>query len=123
MPAGGTLESLSENLSDSLVSPLTFYAVLGPLGAFGFRVANTLDSRVGYRGGKYEYVGKPSARFDDLLNLLPARLTAVLLALASWCVYICDGCTLREESTLPGKTPKCAIRPMLAGLWRQWLAP
>ena len=84
--AGGTLESLSENLSDSLVSPLTYYVLFGPLGAFGFRVINTLDSRVGYRGGRYEFVGKPSARIDDLLNLFSARLTALLLALAAWCL-------------------------------------
>ncbi|KAL3910036.1 MAG: hypothetical protein SGILL_007848 [Bacillariaceae sp.] len=96
--AGGTLESLSENLSDSLVSPLTFYVLLGPLGAFGFRVANTLDSRVGYRGGRYEFVGKPSARFDDILNLFPARLTAVLLALASWCLCICRNYKMKNIS-------------------------
>jgi cobalamin biosynthesis protein CobD len=84
--AGGTLESLAENLSDSLVAPLIWYVLLGPLGAFGFRVINTLDSRVGYRGGRFEYVGKPSARCDDMLCLLPARLTALLLALAGGCV-------------------------------------
>lgn len=82
--AGGTLESLAENLSDSLVTPLTWYMLLGPLGAFGFRVINTLDSRVGIRGGRYEYVGKLSARTDDVLNLFSARLTALLLALAAW---------------------------------------
>jgi adenosylcobinamide-phosphate synthase len=103
--AAGTLESLSENLSDSLVSPLTYYVLLGPLGAFGFRVANTLDSRVGYRGGRYEYVGKPSARLDDLLNLFPARLTAVLLALAAWCLRNCIECkTSRVTSASRGLT-------------------
>ena len=76
--AGGTLESLSENLSDSVVAPLFFYALFGPLGAFGFRSANTLDSRVGFRG-RFEWVGKFSARIDDILCVIPARLGAVLL--------------------------------------------
>ena len=80
--AGATLESLSENLSDSVVSPLFFYVLFGPLGSFAFRVINTLDSRVGYRG-PCEWVGKPSARCDDLLNLIPARLTSLLLVLAA----------------------------------------
>jgi len=83
--AAGTLESLSENLSDGFVAPLFWYVVLGPLGALGYRIANTLDSRVGYRG-KFEWFGKPSARFDDVINLIPARVTALLLVLAAYCV-------------------------------------
>jgi len=80
--AGATLESLSENLSDGFVAPLFWYVVLGPVGALGYRIANTLDSRVGYRG-RYEWFGKPSARFDDLINIAPARITALLLAAAA----------------------------------------
>jgi len=81
--AGGTLESLSENLSDGTVAPWFWYIVLGPVGALGYRVANTLDSRIGYRGGRYEWFGKASARFDDLINLVPARLTALALVAAA----------------------------------------
>lgn len=80
--AGGTLESLSENLSDGFVAPLFWYVMFGPIGALGYRVINTLDSRVGYRG-KYEWFGKPSARLDDLINYVPARITTVLLALSA----------------------------------------
>lgn len=83
--AGATLESLSENLSDSVVSPLFYYVLFGPLGALAFRVMNTLDSRVGYRG-RCEWVGKFSARVDDLLNLIPARLTSLLLVLSAACL-------------------------------------
>ena len=82
--AGATLESLAENLSDSVTSPLFYYVMFGPLGAFGFRVMNTLDSRLGFRDERREYVGKLSARWDDMLNLIPARLTAVVLAASSW---------------------------------------
>lgn len=77
-----TVESLAENTSDSVIAPLFYYALLGVPGAIGYRVVNTLDAMVGYRG-RYEYLGKASARLDDLLNLVPARLTVVLLLLAS----------------------------------------
>eukprot|EP00985_Skeletonema_marinoi_P007337 scaffold3221_cov126-Skeletonema_marinoi.AAC.4 len=80
--AGATLESLSENLSDGFVAPLFWYVLFGPIGALGYRVINTLDSRVGYRG-KYEWFGKPSARLDDVINYIPARITTVLLALSA----------------------------------------
>jgi adenosylcobinamide-phosphate synthase len=87
--AAGTLESLAENLSDSFVAPLFWYIWLGPLGCLGYRVMNTLDSRVGYHG-KFEWVGKPSARLDDLVNLVPARLTAIFLVVAATVVQGCD---------------------------------
>jgi adenosylcobinamide-phosphate synthase len=87
--AAGTLESLAENLSDGFVAPFCFYIAFGPLGAWGYRVVNTLDSRIGYHG-KYEWFGKPSARLDDLLNLAPARITALLLCLATVNVIGCS---------------------------------
>jgi adenosylcobinamide-phosphate synthase len=79
--AGATIESLSENASDSVVAPLFYYALFGVPGALFYRAANTLDAMVGYHG-RYEYLGKVAARLDDVLNLIPARLTALLLWLA-----------------------------------------
>lgn len=73
-----TIESVAENLSDSFVAPLFYYILFGLLGAVFYRAVNTLDSMIGYHG-KYEYLGKASARFDDVLNFIPARLTAALL--------------------------------------------
>jgi adenosylcobinamide-phosphate synthase len=81
--AGATIESLSENASDSVVAPLLYFALLGVPGALFYRVANTLDAMVGYRG-RFEYLGKFAARLDDLLNLVPARLTALLLYVVGW---------------------------------------
>ncbi|MFL5279522.1 MAG: adenosylcobinamide-phosphate synthase CbiB [Rhodopila sp.] len=72
------LESLSENLSDSLVAPLFWYALFGLPGAALYRFANTADAMWGYRG-RWEWVGKWAARADDSLNLIPARLTALAL--------------------------------------------
>jgi adenosylcobinamide-phosphate synthase len=78
---GAAVESLAENTSDSVVAPLFYYALFGLPGAIIYRAVNTLDSMVGYHG-HYEYLGKASARLDDLLNFIPARLTAVLMLIA-----------------------------------------
>jgi len=72
------LESLSENLSDSVIAPLFWWALLGLPGALLYRFANTADASWGYRGA-WEWKGKWAARADDALNWIPARLTALLL--------------------------------------------
>ena len=76
-----TLQSMAENLSDSFVAPLFYYALAGVPGAIAYRAVNTLDAMIGYRG-KYEALGKFAARLDDVVNWLPARLTAGLLLVA-----------------------------------------
>jgi adenosylcobinamide-phosphate synthase len=73
-----TIESLAENVSDSVVAPLFYYALFGLPGAALYRLYNTFDAMIGYHG-RYEYVGKAAARLDDVLNLLPSRLTALLI--------------------------------------------
>lgn len=78
-----TVESVAENASDSFVAPLFYFALFGLPGAVAYRAVNTLDAMVGYRG-RYERLGKIPARTDDLLNLVPARLTAALLWCAGW---------------------------------------
>ena len=74
------LESLAENLSDSVVAPLFWFALFGLPGAALYRFANTADAMWGYRG-RWEWAGKFAARADDLLNLIPARLTALALSM------------------------------------------
>jgi adenosylcobinamide-phosphate synthase len=76
-----TIESVAENASDSFVAPLVYYALFGVPAAVAYRAVNTLDAMIGYHG-RYEYLGKASARLDDVLNWIPARLTAGLLLLA-----------------------------------------
>jgi len=78
-----TVESVAENTSDSFIAPLFYFLLLGVPGAIAYRVVNTLDSMVGYHG-KYEYLGKFASRLDDMLNFVPARLTALLLVLATF---------------------------------------
>lgn len=80
--AAAAIESVAENASDSFVAPLLAFAAFGPAGALAYRAANTLDAMIGYHG-RYEYLGKAAARLDDLANVVPSRLTAALIALAS----------------------------------------
>ncbi len=80
--AAGAIESVAENITDSIVGPLLAFALFGLPGAVAYRAINTLDSMVGYHG-RYEYLGKASARLDDLVNVIPARLAAALLWLST----------------------------------------
>lgn len=71
-------ESMTENLTDSILSPLLFFSVFGLAGAAVYRAANTMDAMLGYRDER-ERIGWCAARMDDLFNFIPARITAVLL--------------------------------------------
>jgi adenosylcobinamide-phosphate synthase len=73
---------VAENTTDSFIAPWLAFALFGLPGAVAYRAINTLDSMIGYHG-KYEYLGKASARLDDLVNLIPARLSALLLVVGS----------------------------------------
>lgn len=77
--AAATIESVSENASDAFIAPLLCYVLAGLPGAFVYRFINTCDAMLGYRDKEREWLGKAAARLDDLVNLLPARLTAGLI--------------------------------------------
>jgi adenosylcobinamide-phosphate synthase len=79
MARAGT-ESMAENTSDAVVAPLLWGAVAGLPGLLGYRAVNTLDAMVGYRSPRYLRFGWAAARLDDLVNLLPARMAALLFA-------------------------------------------
>lgn len=75
------METMSENLSDGVVAPMAFYAIGGLPAMMAYKMANTLDSMIGYKSMRYNEFGKFAARFDDLLNYIPARVTALIMSL------------------------------------------
>ena len=77
------LETLAENLSDGVVAPLFWFALLGAPGMLTYKMINTLDSMIGYRTGRYRDFGCWAARIDDIANYVPARLTALLMIIAA----------------------------------------
>ena len=77
------LETLAENLSDGVIAPLFWLAVLGTPGMLAYKMVNTLDSMIGYRTERYRDFGCWAARIDDVANYIPARLTALLMVLSS----------------------------------------
>lgn len=81
--AAAAIESLAENLSDSVVAPLCWYAAGGLPALAAYRFSNTADAMWGYRDERHERLGKVAARIDDALNWIPARLTAMLISVAA----------------------------------------
>ena len=78
-----TVETVAENTTDGVISPILYALIGGPVLMWGYKAVNTLDSMVGYMDEKYRDIGWSSAKLDDVLNYLPARLTALLMALAA----------------------------------------
>lgn len=78
------LETMAENLSDGVVAPLFYYAIGGFPAMMAYKMVNTLDSMIGYKDERYRLFGCCSARLDDILNFIPARLTALFMALISY---------------------------------------
>lgn len=93
--ARAAAESLAENTSDAQVAPLVWVALLGVPGALVYRGANTLDAMIGNRSPRYARFGWAAARFDDLLNLVPARVTGLLTAACAPAVGGSPGRSLR----------------------------
>jgi adenosylcobinamide-phosphate synthase len=79
--ARAAIESAAENLSDGVVAPIFWYLVAGLPGIVAYKLINTADSMIGHMTPRYREFGWAAARLDDLLNLIPARLTALLIAL------------------------------------------
>lgn len=77
------IESLAENFSDGVVAPVFWYVLFGMPGLLVYKAVNTLDSMIGYRDDQYRAFGFTAARLDDVLNLIPARLSGLIIALAA----------------------------------------
>ena len=92
------IESLAENFSDAVVAPAFWYVIGGLPGLLLYKTVNTLDSMVGYRNDKYRAFGWASARLDDVLNLIPARLAGLIIALAA--LFAARGNPIRAVGTM-----------------------
>ena len=104
------VETVAENTTDGVISPLFYAAIGGPVLLWGFKAANTLDSMVGYLDARYRDIGWSSAKLDDVLNYIPARLTALLMCISAWVCGL-DGknalrIVLRDHRN--HKSPNCA---------------
>ncbi len=77
------LETLAENLSDGVIAPLFWYAILGVPGMLAYKMVNTLDSMIGYKADRYRDFGCWAAHIDDIANYIPARLTALLMVVVA----------------------------------------
>ncbi len=103
----GVIETVAENLADGVVAPMFFTLLLGLPGLFLYKAANTMDSMVGYKNYRYGRFGKVAARADDVLNFLPARLTALLMVLAARVV----GLDPRGAWRILRRDARCASSP------------
>ena len=77
------VETVAENTSDGVVAPLFYLFLAGPLGGFFYKAVNTMDSMVGYQNERYQYFGTAAARLDDVMNWIPARLSAFFMVLSA----------------------------------------
>ena len=108
------LETLAENLSDGVIAPLFWFAMLGTPGMMAYKMVNTLDSMIGYRTDRYRDFGCWAAHIDDVANYIPARLTALLMIIGSWVMGV--GCWVLGVGcwVLGGKSSL---------IWRGWGRP
>jgi adenosylcobinamide-phosphate synthase len=98
--ARAVVESLAENTVDAVVAPVVWGTLLGAPGALGYRAVNTMDATVGYRNDRYERYGWASARLDDVANFVPARVTALLVAMVRPRAAAAIWRTVRQDAPL-----------------------
>lgn len=82
--ARAAVETVAENTSDGVIAPMLFLALGGPVLGFFYKAVNTMDSMVGYKNEDYLYFGKAAAKLDDMVNFIPARISAVLMIAAAF---------------------------------------
>ncbi len=122
------IESLSENLTDGFISPIFWYAVGGIPGLLLFKVVSTMDSMVGYKTPRYLQFGWCGARTDDLMNLLPARLTYLLIAGLAACVPGCSAWGAlqvgwRQHDIVPGPNSGWSEAATAGAIGRRLIGP
>lgn len=106
-----TVETVAENTSDGVVAPLFYLLIGGPALAMAYKAVNTLDSMVGYQNDKYRSIGYFSAKIDDIVNYIPARLTWLFLVVASFFLRLDwrDAFRIGWRDRKQHKSPNCAF--------------
>jgi adenosylcobinamide-phosphate synthase len=122
------IESLSENLVDGFVSPIFWYVLLGLPGIILFKVVSTMDSMVGYKTPRYFHFGWCGARLDDAMNLIPARLTWLLIGVAAGFVPGCSGLKAwrigwQQHHVVPGPNAGWSEAATAGALQRRLIGP
>lgn len=82
--AKAAIETVAENTSDGVIAPMLYMALGGPVLGFLYKAVNTMDSMIGYKNDKYLYFGRAAAKLDDVVNYIPARISAYLMIVASF---------------------------------------
>lgn len=82
--AKAAIETVAENTSDGVIAPLIYMAIGGPVLGFAYKSINTMDSMIGYKNDKYLYFGRAAAKLDDVVNYVPARISAYLMIAAAF---------------------------------------
>jgi len=110
-----TLETLAENLSDGVIAPLFWFMIGGVPGMMAYKMVNTLDSMIGYKHERYLFFGRFAAHFDDVSNYLPARITALLMALCAfrWRAFVFIKRYGRAHSSPNAGYPEAALAGIL----------
>lgn len=116
----GTVETIAENTTDGIISPLFYFMLFGPVGATLYRAGNTMDSMLGYKDDRYLYFGRIAARLDDILNYIPARITFLLFAASAYILRLdwknAVAITRRDARKHPSPNGGYAEAPMAGAL-------
>ena len=124
--AKAAIETVAENTSDGVIAPMIFTAIGGPILGFFYKAVNTMDSMVGYKNDRYLYFGRTAAKLDDIVNYIPARISALLMVVScflcgkefdgkrAWYIFKRD--RYRHASPNSAQTEQCVQEPLGSGL-------
>lgn len=124
--AKAAIETVAENTSDGVIAPMIFTAIGGPILGFFYKAVNTMDSMVGYKNDRYLYFGRTAAKLDDIVNYIPARISALLMVVScflcgkefdgkrAWYIFKRDVTTMQVP--IRHRRKQCVQEPLGSGL-------
>ena len=110
--AKAAVETVAENTSDGVTAPLFYMILFGGIGGIFYKAVNTMDSMTGYKNARYMFFGTAAARLDDIMNFIPARLTALFMILACYLPG-------KDSATVEGKTVRIPDGAAAYRIWRR----